>query len=91
MITHSRLACAIEVPDTDNIVITGEGGSLAGASRVVSYSVKGKATLLPSLQQPRRLHGCGYYYNNDQLVSCMLCIVLRLYFIHPDVLGNRWV
>ena len=62
------------MPDTDNIVITGEGGSLAGASRVVSYSVKGKATLLPSLQQQRYYHGCGYYYNNDEVVSCKLYI-----------------
>ena len=71
-----RVACAIEVPGTDNIVIT--GGWPDGVSRVVMYNTQGEATLLPSLQTARYQHGCGYYYNNDQLVSCMLCVALRL-------------
>ena len=84
MITHSRIACGIDVPDSDNIVITGGWNGISrtpgfgGISRVVKYNTQGDATLLPSLQQPRRFHGCGYYYNNEQVVSCKLYIVLRL-------------
>ena len=37
-------------------------------SRVVMYNTQGEATLLPSLQTQRKRHGCGYYYNNDQVV-----------------------
>ena len=70
-------ACGIDVPDSDNIVITGgfSGFTAKGLTRVVSYNTQGKATLLPSLQQQRYYHGCGYYYNNDEVVSCKLYIV----------------
>ena len=64
------------MPDTDNIVITGgyPGSGNDGLSRVVRYNTQGEATLLPSLQQQRYYHGCGYYYNNDEVVSCKLYI-----------------
>ena len=64
------------MPDSDNIVITGgfSGFTAKGLTRVVSYNTQGKATLLPSLQQQRYYHGCGYYYNNDEVVSCKLYI-----------------
>ena len=64
------------MPDSDNIVITGgyPGSGSSGLSRVVSYNTQGEATLLPRMQQSRYAHGCGYYYNNDQLVSCTLRI-----------------
>ena len=72
-ISSSSLACAIEVPDSDNIVLTGGVGASASdsgtVSLVVMYSTEGEVTLLPSLRQRRWGHGCGYYYHNDQLVS----------------------
>ena len=87
LITHSRIACGIEVPESDNFVITGGWNGkwrpMGGVSRVVRYNTQGEATLLPSLQQQRFHHGCGYYYNNDQVVSCKLYIQFRLlYFFH---------
>ena len=74
------------MPDSDNIVITGgEAGGNNGFSRVVRYNTQGEATLLPNLQQPRYAHGCGYYYNNDQVVSCKLYIVdiENIIFVSP--------
>ena len=38
------------------------------SDRVASYSARGEATLLPSLQTPRSSHACGYYYTNGQVV-----------------------
>ena len=74
----SRIACGIDVPDSDNIVITGGWiSSQVGLTRVVSYSVQGESTLLPSLQTPRYAHGCGYYFSNDQVVSCGLHCIYR--------------
>ena len=69
------------MPEGDNYVVTGgwtydwTNGRWPKLSRVVSYNIKGEATRLPSLQTSRCAHGCGFYYNNDQLVSFKLCIV----------------
>ena len=65
----SSFACGIEVPGSDNILITGGVSGGSDVSRVLMYSTIGTTNPLPNLLQPRRFHGCGYYYNNNQVVS----------------------
>ena len=59
------------MPGSDFVITGGhvtDDGDDSG--RVVKYSIKGEATLLPRLQEPRYYHGCGYYYDqNNVLVS----------------------
>ena len=62
---YFREACGIELPDSENLVVTGGHAS----TRVAMYSAQGSAMELPSLQQQRRRHGCGFYYDGDQLVT----------------------
>ena len=67
-----RYACGIEVPNSDQLVISGgSGGDRDGLSRVQVYTVQGPKEQLPDLNQPRRNHACGYFYNMDNnLVIC---------------------
>ena len=71
---YYREACGIELPDSENLVVTGGDRS----TRVVMYSAQGSAMELPSLQQQRRRHGCGFYYNDDQLVTLRYIFTLLL-------------
>ena len=51
-------------------MITGGENTPEQGKRVVRYTPQGTATLLPSLQEARWGHGCGYYYDqNNVLVS----------------------
>ena len=64
-----RSACGIDVPGSDFVITGGENTPEQG-ERVVRYTPQGAATLLPSLQEARWGHGCGYYYDqNNMLVS----------------------
>ena len=63
-------ACGIEVPNSDQLVITGgTAGGKNGRSRVQIYTVQGEKERLPDLNNPRRAHACGYFYHDNKLVS----------------------
>ena len=67
----------------------------AMSDRVVSYSARGEATLLPSLQTPRSSHACGYYYTNGQVVrkGDSVSITYPTFFQRKfilDILGYWW-
>ena len=61
-------ACGIEVPNSDELVITGGWDGMAVYSRVQVYTVEGAKERLPDMNQPRRNHACGYFYTGNNLV-----------------------
>ena len=62
-------ACGIEVPNSDQLVITGgHAGGSDGLSRVQVYTVGGAKERLAELNQPRKQHTCGYFFNGNNLV-----------------------
>jgi len=61
-------ACAISVPDSGAVVVTGGHTHGHGHSRVELYTEDGAAQQLPSLGGVRWSHACGYYYDGDDLV-----------------------
>ena len=68
-IEYCSLACSIEVPNSDQVVLTGgNGGDQKGRPRVQVYTVAGAKKQLPDLNQPRRAHACGYFYSGNNLV-----------------------
>ena len=83
-------ACGIDVPGSDFVITGGhvtDDGDDSG--RVVKYSIKGEATLLPRLQEPRYHHGCGYYYDqNNVLVSFN---IMKLLWIFYTLLTHRHI
>ena len=69
LFTNYSAACGIEVPNSDQLVITGgNGGDRNGLSRVQIYTVQGATERLPDLNKPRRQHACGYFFNDKNLV-----------------------
>ena len=85
-----RSACGIDVPGSDFVITGGENTPEQGR-RVVRYTPQGAATLLPSLQEARWGHGCGYYYDqNNVLVSLksfnvvlkLNCLMFKVFISH---------
>ena len=75
MLLKFRRACSIEVPGSDNLIVTGGYGSSAlggyGSSALATvqvYSIHGATHQLPSLNNARRNHACGYYYDTDHKI-----------------------
>ena len=56
-----RSACSIELPES--FILT--GGYETSLTKVTKYSTSGWMEDLPELQEGRRSHGCGYFYNDD--------------------------
>ena len=57
---YLRDACSIELPEM--FIMTGGQYSETKVSR---YTTSGWMEDLPELNEGRRLHGCGYFYNDD--------------------------
>ena len=75
-----RASCAIEVPSTDQVVITGgrsentvnSGNSLI--PRVQVFNINGATHQLPDMLTSRMDHACGYYHDDkNELVCPSLC------------------
>merc|ERR1719189_782511 len=65
LLYDTNSACGIEVPNSDQLVITGGHASGSDAlSRVQVYTVGGSKRRLAELTQPRKEHACGYFFNN---------------------------
>jgi len=56
----TQYACSIELPEM--FILTGGSVTLTTVSR---YSTSGWMEDLPELNEGRRGHGCGYFYNDD--------------------------
>ena len=67
------------MPNSDQLVITGgQGDGGIGISRVQVYTVGGAKEQLPDLNQPRRMHACGYFYNsNNNLVITLFRLYIK--------------
>ena len=75
------MACGIEVPNSDQLVITGgQGDGGKGISRVQVYTVGGAKEQLPDLNQPRYAHACGYFFNGNKLVKSLIIYIILLVF-----------
>ena len=74
----SSSACAIELADT--VVVT---GGINSRTRVSEYSETSFLRSLPSLQEGRWLHGCGYYDNSDGTKVIPPTIHYGHFFIFP--------
>ena len=60
------------------MIITG-GYDGAVTNRVTKYNSNGEVTDWPTLNNPRRYHGCGSYQNtNEQEVRLMIVLCLTL-------------
>ena len=61
------LACSIPDYETDTVVLTGglDTYNDTDTTSVERYDLKGFVENLPSLNQAREGHGCGYFYNKD--------------------------
>jgi len=57
---NTKYACSIELPEM--FILTGGFDTLTTVSR---YSTSGWMEDLPELNEGRRGHGCGYFYNDD--------------------------
>ena len=78
---YYRSACGIEVPNSDQVVITGGHASRQnGLSRVQVYTVSGAKEQLPDLNQPRYTHACGYFFNGNNLVKSLIIYIILLLF-----------
>ena len=64
-----RYACAIEM--TDYVILT---GGYDGSNRVHQYNLQGSLGRLPDLNIGRRLHACGHYVHQGEIVSTELKI-----------------
>ena len=85
---YCSVACGIEVPDSDQLVITGgHAGGQNGRPRVQAYTVGGAKEQLPNLNQPRYQHACGYYYNGNNLVKLL---INTLYYSACNFLRCIW-
>ena len=85
---YCSVACGIEVPDSDQLVITGgHAGGQNGRPRVQAYTVGGAKEQLPNLNQPRYQHACGYYYNGNNLVKLL---INTLYYSAGNFLRCIW-
>ena len=85
---YCSTACGIEVPDSDQLVITGgHAGGQNGRPRVQAYTVGGAKEQLPNLNQPRYQHACGYYYNGNNLVKLL---INTLYYSAGNFLRCIW-
>ena len=70
-VSFFRRACSIGLPEM--FILTGGIYTMTTVSR---YSINGWMEDLPELNEGRRYHGCGYFYNDDmQTVS----------FRHPPI------
>ena len=56
------------MPGSDNLIVTGAYGSGSGSATVQVYSIHGATHQLPSLNNARRNHACGYYYDTDHKI-----------------------
>ena len=72
------------------VITGGNGGGQNGLSRVQAYTVGGSKERLAELNQPRRAHACGYFYNGNNLViTLLLTFNIIIYFcIFSGVLGG---
>ena len=74
-------ACGIEVPNSDQLVITGgHAGGQDASPRVQVYTVGGAKKKLPDLNQPRYAHACGYFFNGNKLVKSLIIYIILLVF-----------
>ena len=66
---YCSAACGITDDEENSYIVTG-GQESRATNRVVKYDKNGNFTVLPSLNIPRYLHGCGTYRNkNNQKVK----------------------
>merc|ERR1719369_482031 len=59
---NTRLACSIPDHTNNSVIITGGRNTLRTVSR---YSTSGHVEDLPSLNQGRYQHGCGFYRDDS--------------------------
>ena len=64
--TFDREACAIPDPDNGEIIIT---GGMDNRNLVSVYNEAGWQRDLTQLNQGRKLHACGSYYNGGEKVN----------------------
>ena len=57
---YFRYACSIELPDM--FILTGGEHSM---KKVSQYSISGWMDDLPELNEGRRDHGCGFFFNDN--------------------------
>ena len=57
---HFRYACSIELPEM--FILTGGEHSM---KKVSQYSISGWMDDLPELNEGRRDHGCGFFFNDN--------------------------
>ena len=75
----SRHACSIPEYESDTVVLTGGEYDSDALSTVERYDLNGLVETLPSLNQAREGHGCGYFYNKDGTkVKLTVCVSLYL-------------
>ena len=86
----SRNACSIPEYESDTVVLT-EGESNSDAlSTVERYDLNGLAQTLPSLNQAREGHGCGYfYYKGGIKVKFTFCVSQSMPGSNIWVLGEE--